>query len=242
MSDFRRSRPLSSLVHPASVRIGVLFCLLLAVVVAPAASAAGPEATRRALAREMAGAGAASGAFVVDLDSGAELFASRAGVQRMPASVEKLYVSAAALRRLGADARFSTDALAGVAPDPLGVVNGNLYLRGSGDPYLSSIDIARLADRVKAAGVKRVTGRVLGDETGFDLLRGVPSSAFRLTAETGPLSALAVNHGRTGWRCPISRRRPPCSRRAASRRRCALAACRSAPPVERASRRRTPCR
>ena len=81
-------------------------------------------------------------------------------------------------------ARFSTDALAGVAPDPLGVVNGNLYLRGSGDPYLSSIDIARLADRVKAAGVKRVTGRIMGDETGFDLLRGVPSSAFRLTAET----------------------------------------------------------
>ena len=193
---------------PALVRLCVLFCLLLAAALAPAASAAGPEATRRALAREMAGAGAASGAFVVDLDSGAELFASRAGVRRMPASVEKLYVSAAALRRLGAEARFTTDALAGVAPDPLGVVNGNLYLRGSGDPYLSSIDIARLADRVKAAGVKRVTGRVLGDETGFDLLRGVPSSAFRLTAETGPLSALVVNHGRTGMAVPYFQATP----------------------------------
>jgi D-alanyl-D-alanine carboxypeptidase/D-alanyl-D-alanine-endopeptidase (penicillin-binding protein 4) len=188
-------------VRGSLARILALVAALVALA-APAASAAGPEATRRALAREMARAGAASGALVVDLGSGAEVYSARPDGRRMPASVQKLFVSTAALRRLGAQARFSTDALAAAAPDPLGVVQGDLYLRGGGDPYLSSLDIGRLADAVTAAGVTRVTGRVLGDESGFDLLRGVPSSLFRLTAETGPLSALAVNHGRTGRSAP----------------------------------------
>ena len=92
----------------------------------PVAAAAGTEATQRALAREMARAGAASGALVVDLDSSAELYAARPDTLRMPASVQKLFVSTAALRRFGAQTRFGTDALAAAAPDPLGVVQGDL--------------------------------------------------------------------------------------------------------------------
>ena len=174
----------------------------------PVAAAAGTEATQRALAREMARAGAASGALVVDLDSSAELYAARPDTLRMPASVQKLFVSTAALRRFGAQTRFGTDALAAAAPDPLGVVLGDLYLRGGGDPYLCSVDLGRRAGAVADAGVTRVTGRVVGDESGFDLLRGVPSSLFRPTAETGPLSALSVNHGRTGKSVPYFQATP----------------------------------
>jgi D-alanyl-D-alanine carboxypeptidase/D-alanyl-D-alanine-endopeptidase (penicillin-binding protein 4) len=43
---------------------------------------------------------------------------------------------------------------------------------------------------------------VIGDESGFDGRRGVPSSAFRLTSDVGPLSALTYNRGRTGRRYP----------------------------------------
>jgi D-alanyl-D-alanine carboxypeptidase/D-alanyl-D-alanine-endopeptidase (penicillin-binding protein 4) len=54
------------------------------------------------LDREMARAGAYSGAYVVDMDTGRTLYATRADVARMPASVEKLYTSATALLRYGA--------------------------------------------------------------------------------------------------------------------------------------------
>jgi len=188
-------------------RTALLICLL-ALLLAPGARAAGPVATKRALAREMRAAGAASGALVVDLDTGAQLFARRPDVRRMPASVEKLYTSVAALRRLGPGARLRTFVLAARPPDPLGVVPGDLYLRGGGDPYLSSTDLERLAGRVAEAGVTGVGGRVVGDESAFDARRGPPSSGFRLDFDTGPLSALAVNHGRSGRRSPYFQPRP----------------------------------
>ena len=49
---------------------------------------------------------------------------------------------------------------------------------------------------------------MIGDESAFDTRRGVPSSAFRLTSEVGPLSALTFNRGRTGRRAPYWQSRP----------------------------------
>jgi D-alanyl-D-alanine carboxypeptidase/D-alanyl-D-alanine-endopeptidase (penicillin-binding protein 4) len=78
------------------VRLTALVALLLAVLVAPA-QAANLADTKRVLAREMARAGTYSGAYVVDLGTGQELYASKADTARMPASVEKLYTSATAM-------------------------------------------------------------------------------------------------------------------------------------------------
>jgi serine-type D-Ala-D-Ala carboxypeptidase/endopeptidase (penicillin-binding protein 4) len=189
------------------VRIAALACLLL-VAYAPAAAAAGRAATARTLGAQMRWAGGYSGALAVDLDSGRTVYSLRAGTQRMPASVQKLYTSVAALRRLGPSAQLPTSVLAGTAPDDEGVVDGDLYLRGGGDPTFDTLDSGRLAQRVADAGIEQVTGRVRGDESAFDSLRGVPSSGFRLTSETGPLSALTFNRGRTGRRSPYWQRRP----------------------------------
>jgi D-alanyl-D-alanine carboxypeptidase/D-alanyl-D-alanine-endopeptidase (penicillin-binding protein 4) len=153
-------------------------------------------------------AGPSSSALVVDLDSGEQLYSLRADTPRMPASVEKLYTSAATLRRLGASGRLETTALAEVEPDASGVVDGDLYLRGGGDPTFDVLDSNRLAQQVADAGIVEVTGRVIGDESAFDTRRGVPSSAFRLTSEVGPLSALTFNRGRTGRRAPYWQKRP----------------------------------
>src|SRR5918998_687315 len=65
-----------------------------------------------------------------------------------------------------------------------------------------------LALQLVDAGVTAVRGRVVGDESRFDARRGVPSSAFRLTSEVGPLSALTFNRGRTGRRAPYWQNRP----------------------------------
>ena len=85
-----------------------LLIALLALVAAPSAHAAGLAATKKVLQREMARAGGSSGAYVVDLGSGSELYATKADVGRMPASVNKLYTTAAALLRYGADGRLTT--------------------------------------------------------------------------------------------------------------------------------------
>ncbi|MDP9135269.1 MAG: D-alanyl-D-alanine carboxypeptidase/D-alanyl-D-alanine-endopeptidase, partial [Actinomycetota bacterium] len=122
---------------------------------------------------------------------------------RTPASVNKLFTTATALTLYGADGHLTTRALGDVGVDPGGVLIGNLYLRGGGDPSFGSRQAAELADRlVLDEGLREVTGRVIGDETAFDSLRGPPSEGYRTTFEVGPLSALTFNRGRSGKRRP----------------------------------------
>jgi serine-type D-Ala-D-Ala carboxypeptidase/endopeptidase (penicillin-binding protein 4) len=189
------------------VRTATLACLLV-LLLPVAASAAGRAATARTLDAQMRLAGAGSGAYVMDLESGSRIYARRATVPRMPASVEKLYTSATTLRRLGPTGRLATSVLAEAPPDAAGVVDGDLYLRGGGDPTFDLLDSNRLAQQVADAGIVEVTGRVIGDESAFDTRRGVPSSGFRLTSEVGPLSALTFNRGRTGRSAPYWQDRP----------------------------------
>ena len=115
------------------------------------------------------------GAMVVSLSRGDTLFNQNAGTAMLPASTMKVFTSAIAFERFGPDYRFSTDALRdGTLTD--GTINGNLYLRGDGDPALSgkflpggpSAPMNRLADLVASKGIKRVTGSVIGDATAFD--------------------------------------------------------------------------
>jgi len=169
----------------------VLLCLLLV----PAARAADPAATTRAVKREMAKAGRSSGALVVDLSNGVTLYKSRADTPRIPASVNKLNTTITALRRFGPSAQYSTPVLATTAPDAAGVVAGDLWLRGEGDPTLGRTAIDVLAQRVVAAGVTAVTGRVKVDETLFDTRRG-PSS-LRASDWVLPLSAVGYGFPRS---------------------------------------------
>ena len=100
--------------------------------------------------------------------------------------------------------------LGDVGVDPGGVLIGNLYLRGGGDPNFGALQAAELADQlVLDSGLREITGRVIGDESAFDSLRGPPSEGYRTTNEVGPLSALTFNRGRTGARRPYWQKRPP---------------------------------
>jgi serine-type D-Ala-D-Ala carboxypeptidase/endopeptidase (penicillin-binding protein 4) len=181
---------------------------LVVLVAAPSAHAAGLAATTKVLQREMARAGGSSGAYVLDLGSGTELYASKPDVGRMPASVNKLYTSATALLRYGADGRLTTTVLSSGLPDETGTINGNVVLRGGGDPTFNTASASTLAKQLAGAGLQRITGRVIGDESAFDAFRGVPASGYRLTNEVGPLSALAYNHGRTGKPTPYFQASP----------------------------------
>jgi D-alanyl-D-alanine carboxypeptidase/D-alanyl-D-alanine-endopeptidase (penicillin-binding protein 4) len=84
--------------------------------------------------------------------------------RRAPASNEKLLLSMALLDRLGPDARLVTQAAAG--PVTSGVVAGDLWILGTGDPALGPTRLRELATAVASAGVTRVEGSVAGS-TGF---------------------------------------------------------------------------
>ena len=185
------------------------FAVLLVVLLVPAAHAAGPAATVRALDRQMNQAGSGSGALVIDLDSGTTLYARRPDVPRIPASVNKLYSTSAAVTLYGAEGVLTTEVLGDAQPDENGVVTGNLYLRGGGDPEFSRADARRLARILVTSGLTEVTNRVVGDESKFDRLRGGPDSAYRVSEWVGPLSALSFNHGFTLAERPRFQRNPP---------------------------------
>src|SRR6476619_2778825 len=112
---------------------------------------------------------------VVSLDTGRILFEEHADKLLRPASNMKIYTVAAALDRLSPDYRFVTSVYATTRPDSSGVVRGDLTIYGRGDPsiaarfnngdYFKGID--DLASRIVAAGVKRVEGDLVGDESYF---------------------------------------------------------------------------
>jgi D-alanyl-D-alanine carboxypeptidase/D-alanyl-D-alanine-endopeptidase (penicillin-binding protein 4) len=96
---------------------------------------------------------------------------SRAGGNRLqPASNTKLVTSVAALDILGADYRFTTTVhAAGRRYGP--VLDGDLVLRGTGDPTMLAADYDTLARAVAATGTKLVRGRLVADDTWFDDVR-----------------------------------------------------------------------
>ena len=110
-----------------------------------------------------------------------------------PASAEKLAVSFAALRLLGPGYRFRTE-VAGRGALVGGIWRGDLFLVGHGDPTLAPADLDALARDVAAWGIRRVAGRVLGDERHFDSARSAPGwKPWFLGVESAPLSALSVD-------------------------------------------------
>jgi serine-type D-Ala-D-Ala carboxypeptidase/endopeptidase (penicillin-binding protein 4) len=188
--------------------LAVLTALAALAVAAAPAHAAGVAATERALARAWSGAGTSSGAYVLDLDTDQVLFSSAPRTRRIPASVNKLYTTATALTRFGAGGTLRTDVLAQAAPDPEGVVTGDLYLRGGGDPTFGRTQARSLARQLARGGLTQVTGRVIGDESAWDTLRGGPESGYGVSDWAGPLSALAYDEGLTGRRSPLYQAQP----------------------------------
>lgn len=133
---------------------------------AVAGAAALPAAVTSAL-REPTLAGAHVGLLAVDAQTGSVLAALDADDDFVPASTLKLIVGSAALARLGPSFSFVTDVAAGT-PIAGGVLQGDVYLRGGGDPQLSLHDLDAAAQAVAAAGVTRVSGSVVADATRYD--------------------------------------------------------------------------
>lgn len=115
------------------------------------------------------------GVKVVSLDTGRVLFEENAAKLLRPASNMKIYTVATALDRLSPDFRFTTSVYATAKLDASGSVRGDLIIFGRGDPSLAARfnngdyfkAINDLAAKIVAAGVKRVDGDLIGDESYF---------------------------------------------------------------------------
>jgi D-alanyl-D-alanine carboxypeptidase/D-alanyl-D-alanine-endopeptidase (penicillin-binding protein 4) len=202
-----------------NAKLATLFCalLLLLLVAAGVAStaAASPGGTpelQADLAHQLALAGRHDGAFVYDVTTHTVLFSERASTLRPPASVEKLYTATSTLQLLGAGARLATSVYGLGQLLPGGVWEGNLYLRGGGDPTFGSSAFIRshyggagasvsqlVSTLVNVDGIHEVTGQVLGDESYWDSRRGEPSSGYAPDPFLeGTLSSLEFNRGESG--------------------------------------------
>ncbi|MEM9033937.1 MAG: D-alanyl-D-alanine carboxypeptidase/D-alanyl-D-alanine-endopeptidase [Actinomycetota bacterium] len=136
----------------------------------------------------------------------------------IPASTLKLLTAVAVLETLGPDTRFVTS-LVSEAPPVDGVVDGDVWVIGGGDPLLYTADYAAAFGRqpqvrteiegigaaAVAAGLTSVTGSILGDEARYDTVRYLPSWPERYIVQnnTGPLSALSVNDAFTQFEAPV---------------------------------------
>ena len=139
---------------------------------------------------------------IFSLDSGQIIFEHDANKFVRPASNMKLYTVATAFDRLTPDFHFITSVYAKEKPDD-GKVKGDLVIYGRGDPSIAARfndgdyfkGINDLADRIVAAGVKRVKGDLVGDESYFNgASLGSGWEWEDLTWSYGaPVSALNIN-------------------------------------------------
>jgi D-alanyl-D-alanine carboxypeptidase/D-alanyl-D-alanine-endopeptidase (penicillin-binding protein 4) len=192
--------------------LAMLALLAAAVLPGSAPAAEGLAELQADLGSRLAIAGPHDGGFVYDLSTRQTLFSLRAATARPPASVEKLYTATTALSLLGPTARLTTSVFGVGQLAPGGVWEGNLYLRGGGDPTFGSGGFIRehyggagasvsalVSQLVHIDGIHSVTGAILGDESYFDSRRGEPSSRYAPDPFLeGTLSGLAYNRGESG--------------------------------------------
>ena len=146
------------------------------------------------------------GVVVVSLSEGDTLFDRNADRQLLPASTMKLFTSAMAFDRFGANGRFETEVLRTGALGSDGTLRGDLVLKGAGDPTLAGKGAGEgteppmrlLARQVAAMGIRRVSGNVLADASAFDDRR-VPDgwrSRYLGAAYAARVSALSFNENK----------------------------------------------
>jgi len=195
---------------PRRLGASAVFVLLLLALFAgalPATAGATTVGQRiAAILRDEGVATSRTGVAVYDRTAGRALYGWNSGTRFVPASNMKLVTSAAALLTWSPDHRFPTS-LYFTLPFKPGqhTVYGDVYLKGFGDPSFSTegyqreaygIDTASIQDVVaylKTLGVRRIAGRVYGDDSWFDRRRVVASWSRHLWVECGPLSALSLN-------------------------------------------------
>jgi len=126
------------------------------------------------------------------------IFQVNHALSMIPASNTKLFTTAVALSNLGSDFKISTKIFADDSNIKDGVINGNLYIKGFGNSTFSHYDLEQLASELKAKGLTKITGNIIGDDTYFDNVYRRDDWIADETANVKlpPISALTVDRNR----------------------------------------------
>ncbi len=113
----------------------------------------------------------------------------------LPASNMKIITTAAAIELLGLDYKFETLLCYSGAINDKGVLKGDIWLLGGGDPTFSTYDIDKLAGAVRKCGIRKINGRIMADETHFDSVRLGPGWSWddETYYYSAQISGLSVN-------------------------------------------------
>ncbi len=165
----RLPRPARSLTYPPRVsrlpplaRASVAVVLAMLVAGASSPAAAGPSSWRQSIDEAVAGHHVS---VAIGLDGG-WLYRHRTWDRMTPASNQKLVFSMALLQKASIGTRIRTGLFKSGATTN-GVLRGNLWIVGHGDPEVDRATMAALARAVDEAGIRKVRGRVMGATTGF---------------------------------------------------------------------------
>jgi len=169
--------------------------VMLALLVFAPSARAGLAERLDAVLRQPALKGAEVAALVVDRKTSRVLYARNPDRPLIPASNMKILTALVVLERLGPAYRFETLLAADAPPDAQGAVE-NLYVRGSGDPALTSEQLWRMAADLRMRGVSHVRGNLILDDSYLDDVRWHPSwGPVSARAYHSPIGALSANYG-----------------------------------------------
>jgi D-alanyl-D-alanine carboxypeptidase/D-alanyl-D-alanine-endopeptidase (penicillin-binding protein 4) len=134
-------------------------------------------------------------ATVVDVASGTVIWNHHADRPLNLASVTKVITTAAALHTLGPGFRWRTSVLGEKLETDTGTIEGDLFVRGRGDPTLTVAGLHELAQALEWRGVTEVTGDIVFDGSYFDLVDEPPRFADQPKERAGyraPIGAASL--------------------------------------------------
>lgn len=114
----------------------------------------------------------------------------------IPASTNKLFTTGIALLNLGLDQTIDTELYTDDVNVDDGNINGNLYLKGHGDPTITTLEFQELVNQLKLKGIKRITGNLIVDDSFFEetFYRDEWIENENIILPLPPISALTVNN------------------------------------------------
>jgi len=135
-----------------------------------------------------------AGIFVASLQNGEVLYEQNADELLIPASVNKVFTSYAALKKLRPNFTFKTQVFTKGAVHNE-TLAGDLYLKGGGDPSLVSERLWMLVNDLMRAGIKKITGNIIVDSSFYDSIRTPEARPKYLKdqAYNAPIGGLSFN-------------------------------------------------
>lgn len=129
---------------------------------------------------------------VIDAKTGKVLEQRQAAEPFVPASSIKIASTLAALVVLGADHRFVTE-IAATGTVSGGTLAGDLYLKGGGDPMLTTDDMEAMVHALKTQGITRVSGRFVYDSSAYTTIKSIDRDYEDSASYNPGIAALSVN-------------------------------------------------